>query len=96
MKLYAVKEDPNVINEVQVGVHHMGKSRTKKEKSIISITPFVDGTLLFLSSRLLRNAVLMFFRSCGICEYSIREIECCERTKDRLLQNCYCILRTIS
>jgi hypothetical protein len=47
VKLYAIKEDPNVINEVQVGIHHMGKSRTKKEKSIISITPFVDDRVEF-------------------------------------------------
>ena len=43
-KLYAIKEITSAVGEeMRVGLHHVGKSRVKKEKLDIGITPFTSG-----------------------------------------------------
>lgn len=67
-KLYAIKEITSAVgDEMRVGLHHVGKSRVKKEKLDISITPFVNGTFPLYTQVL----VLILCRSCGIFECSI-------------------------
>lgn len=51
-KLYAIKEITSAVGEeMRVGLHHVGKSRVKKEKLDIAIAPFVNGIPLFLLFR---------------------------------------------
>lgn len=51
-KLYAIKEITSAVGEeMRVGLHHVGKSRVKKEKLDIAIAPFVNGTPFFFLFR---------------------------------------------
>jgi hypothetical protein len=68
-KLYAIKEITSAVGEeMRVGLHHVGKSRVKKEKLDIGITPFTNGMREILYTR---NTLILNGRSCGVFKCTI-------------------------